>query len=434
MSDCLDSQSDKDGVVVAADEEFAILPYVYSSLDRLLNYSNVLSRKLIDPLWSRVSPETKQFLEETLRAKLGISDDQDLCGTLAFKTLVRNIVLWISTLSGVNLMLQYFGVNIATMSGEKNQGTKRKRIDLEVSFDEPNPLEVKDSKRWRPDRAYVAIHEFIRKMFGSKTTGAGDGCPADGSEQIPLAEINQTPDQASESSSWHKVPNCNFVSADSPPPSFQSDLKKTPAEFGEGQKTVQGGQDTKSSKGDTKASLTLTEKNLDSVTGKTSVETKSTDGTEASKKNTSGSTPKDINESHKKKETFAGSVSAPTSPTTKQGDAVQLDQRSHSASNSPTSNKNTDQACDSKSGGSPKNSVYTNLVSPFRSMYKNLTSPKTKDGEIENEAIPEETPTKEETVASSENPSESGEERSEVTLASCEADLVKAVENDEQNN
>merc|ERR1711872_293277 len=344
-----------------------------------------------------------QMLEDILRSRLILPEDSEINVFSVGKAIVRMALLWLSSLTAVSLLLGYLGINIDSI-GDKNHGTKRKRTDLDISFEDSDCREVKESKRWRPDRAYMAIHEFIRKMFGSvnKTVATQEG------EEIPLEKMNPVDisDKESESSRWSKVPDCNFISAktltlpafpveagsgDSQidkieplnvPNSPDTTSKKNPSMEGDGDQR-ESPATLKSVAAMALARVGCTSADLDVVLKAAAQET------QCGASNNSTMTPSNSSEVR------VDNLSAPTSPSNGQTNS---DVKTRSQSTSSTfqtakeSNETIVESGEKTVNGqnetteenvrTPQKTVY-NFVSPFKTVYRTLTSPKPKDGEIE---------------------------------------------------
>jgi len=71
--------------------------------------------------------------------------------------------------SGINWVLNHFGLGLKQVTSESNVGEKRKRMteefvdDKMIDEDLDQTVEV---KRWRPDGVYEAVNEFMKKMWG----------------------------------------------------------------------------------------------------------------------------------------------------------------------------------------------------------------------------------------------------------------------------
>jgi len=71
--------------------------------------------------------------------------------------------------SGINWVLNHFGLGLKQVTSGNNVGEKRKRMteefldDAMIEEDLDPSVEV---KRWRPDGVYKAVNEFMKKMWG----------------------------------------------------------------------------------------------------------------------------------------------------------------------------------------------------------------------------------------------------------------------------
>jgi len=73
--------------------------------------------------------------------------------------------------SGINWVLNHFGIGLKQVASGSNVGEKRKRMNEEflddamIDEDLDQSVEV-EVKRWRPDGVYEAVNEFMKKMWG----------------------------------------------------------------------------------------------------------------------------------------------------------------------------------------------------------------------------------------------------------------------------
>jgi len=131
------------------------------------------------------------------------------------RLVLDEIVGYIVEKSGINWVLNHFGLGLKQVASGSNVGEKRKRmnegfLDDSMIGEDLDPSVEVEVKRWRPDGVYEAVNEFMKKMWGEvdKNENLKQVVEGDENSNIPVSP-NVT------SGKWKIRPEINFVGDES---------------------------------------------------------------------------------------------------------------------------------------------------------------------------------------------------------------------------